>query len=591
MSISEHNTDEYAQRAIEQHNAAFRVLYDTVLEVEGSSCEEETLAILCRNLRRISGSSHTALASGRHGDNTLQLRCVSGEGHGETIIPVDNTRGTTVTVPDIVSAYDRQRICECTRREDCLFRGLPGVHCALQGTGTPQGKCYRLTTARDGRLIIAAALYFPPARQFAARKMTEAYLNLAEMVVQHLNDLNAARESERKYRSLVEHGHDGIVITRNKMVEYLNHRMVEIVGYTPAEAAGTCFFDYVYPEERERTREFHECLLREKDAPRVYETALWHKDGRRVLVEAHTSVIPYEGKPALITFVRDVTEREALAAQLVQAQKLEAIGQLAAGIAHEINTPTQYVGDNIAFLKESFTGLLRLHKKYHGLLEAARRGPVASELMAEVEAAEHQADMPYLAEEIPKAIEQAAEGVDRITRIVRAMNEFSHPSSEEKIPVDLNRELENTIVVCRSEWKYVAEVVTDFAPDLPLVPCLPGDMNQVFLNMIVNAAHAIAEAAGRTPANKGTITVGTRRDNDRVEVRISDTGTGIPENIRSRIFDPFFTTKDPGKGTGQGLAIAHSVVTEKHGGTIRVETETGKGAAFIISLPIENNPD
>ena len=272
--------------------------------------------------------------------------------------------------------------------------------------------------------------------------------------------------------------------------------------------------------------------------------------------------------------------------QLRQALKLESIGQLAAGIAHEINTPTQYIGDNTRFVQDAFKDLLGLLEHYEKLLAANKAGAVSTELVAEVEAAIAKADLSYLTEEIPKAIAQSLQGVERVTKIVRAMKDFSHPGSDEKTPLDLNKAIDSTITVARNEWKYVAELVTDFDPGLPPVPCLPAEFNQVILNLIVNAAHAISDVVGDGSKGKGNIHVSTRRDGEWVEIRVRDTGTGIPEKARAKIFDPFFTTKAVGKGTGQGLAIAHAVVVEKHGGAISFETETGKGTTFIIRLPL-----
>jgi PAS domain S-box-containing protein len=283
----------------------------------------------------------------------------------------------------------------------------------------------------------------------------------------------------------------------------------------------------------------------------------------------------------------DVTERSALEAQLHQSQKLESVGQLAAGIAHEINTPTQYIGDNVRFLKDAFGDMRGLLASYEGLLRALRESTVSPEMVREVSDAVQQMDVNYLLEEIPKAIEQTLEGVSRVSRLVSAMKEFSHPGTKEKIPLDLNHAIENTITVARNEWKYVAELETDFEPSLPLIPCQPGEFNQVILNLIVNAAHAIAEVAGKTGAGKGKIRIQTLDTPDWVEIRIQDSGSGIPERARSRVFDPFFTTKEIGKGTGQGLAIARSVVVDKHGGTIHFETEEGKGTTFFVRLPHE----
>ena len=284
--------------------------------------------------------------------------------------------------------------------------------------------------------------------------------------------------------------------------------------------------------------------------------------------------------------IREISQRKILEAQLVQAQKLEAIGQLAAGIAHEVNTPTQYVGSNVHFLREGFDGLVCLLEKYTQLLTAVKTGDAPPDLTKEIETLSAQTDMDFLRQEIPRAAEEALDGIDRIAEIVKAMKQFSHPGTEAKSGIDINQAIENTILVARHEWKYVAETRTDLDPHMPLVPCLPGDFNQVILNLIVNAAHAIGDVVRDGPNGKGAIAVRTRRDGDWAEIRISDTGTGIPSHIRSRIFDPFFTTKEVGKGTGQGLAIAHNVVVEKHGGTITFETVPDKGTTFIIRLPL-----
>jgi PAS domain S-box-containing protein len=281
----------------------------------------------------------------------------------------------------------------------------------------------------------------------------------------------------------------------------------------------------------------------------------------------------------------DVTARLNLEHDLVQAQKLESIGHLAAGIAHEINTPTQFVGDNVRFLSDSFSDIAAVLDRHHALMVSAKAGICAPDLIDACEAESRRADLGYLMEEIPKAIAQSTEGVTRIASIVRAMKEFAHPGSDEKACVDLNKAIESTVTVARNEWKYVADLTTDLAPCLPLVPCLLGQFNQVILNMIVNATHAIVDVTKGTGA-KGTISITTRAVDGWAEVRIADSGAGIPEEIRRKIFDPFFTTKEVGKGTGQGLAIAHSVIVDKHHGTITLESEVGRGSTFIVRLPL-----
>ncbi len=282
--------------------------------------------------------------------------------------------------------------------------------------------------------------------------------------------------------------------------------------------------------------------------------------------------------------------RKGMEIQLRSAQKLESIGQLAAGIAHEINTPTQYIGDNVRFLEASFGDLKEIHQRYEKLRLAVKHAGPTAEVMAEMEACMRRVDPGFLMAEIPRAIEQTLEGVDRVAKIVRAMKEFSHPGTEEKTPVNLNKALETTLTVARNEWKYVARIETDFDPDLPLVPCLPGEFNQVILNLVVNAAHAISDVTGADGKTKGLITASTRRSGEWAEVRIRDTGCGIPENIRHKIFDPFFTTKPVGKGTGQGLAMAHTAIVDRHQGTLTFETEVGVGTSFIIRLPLNPGP-
>ena len=275
----------------------------------------------------------------------------------------------------------------------------------------------------------------------------------------------------------------------------------------------------------------------------------------------------------------DITRRRILENQLASAQKLESIGQLAAGIAHEINTPIQYVGDNLRFLQEGFEARQGVMQAYR---EAVSRMEPA--IQAAIQQVEEDADSQYLAKEIPDAIRQAVEGTDRVAQIVLAMKEFSHPGTTHKISADLNRALDSTLTVAHNEWKYVADLVTNFDPALPLISCLPGELNQVFLNMIVNAAHAIGDVVGDGSGGKGTITVSTCLEGDTVKISIGDTGTGMTEEVKARIFDPFFTTKDVGRGTGQGLAISHSVVVEKTRGEHNRRDRTGPGNNIYYSL-------
>lgn len=309
--------------------------------------------------------------------------------------------------------------------------------------------------------------------------------------------------------------------------------------------------------------------------------------GRERLLEI--TIQPFLTNPGVadgyIIMGADITDRQVEEAHRAQAIKLEAIGRLAAGIAHEINTPTQFVFNNFSFLQDSFGELLPILERLDDLIGCVRTKAPIHQLVAELDESIQTADLEYLLEEIPAAIQGSKKGLERITRIVQAMRQFAHPGVGEKIHIDLNESIKSTIEVSRNEWKYSAEMIMDFDPDLPKVDCYPGEINQVVLNLIVNAAHAIQDKfAGNQ--GMGTITVRTRYIDDDVELRVIDTGSGIAEKHLQYIFDPFFTTKEVGRGTGQGLMIAYDIVVHKHGGTIRVETEEGVGTTFIVRFPI-----
>jgi signal transduction histidine kinase len=298
--------------------------------------------------------------------------------------------------------------------------------------------------------------------------------------------------------------------------------------------------------------------------------------------------------------IRDVTERrkaqaamakamddlQAAQSELIQAQKLESVGQLAAGVAHEINTPMQYIGDNTHFLKATVTRLL-------GVAEAAQRTVADDATEADTEALVkllQRSKLPMLAERAPKAADDALSGVENVSRIVAAMKRFSHPGSDEMESVDINEAIVTTMTVCRNEWKYSAEIETNLDDDLPLIQGRLGPLNQVWLNMIVNATHAVAEHHGE---NKGLITITTEAvdDGEAVRISIADNGIGIPEENLDRIFDHFFTTKDVGKGTGQGLSLVHRVIVGDHHGSINVDSTVNEGTTFKITLPTNQSTD
>ncbi|MEZ6191223.1 MAG: ATP-binding protein [Phycisphaerales bacterium] len=361
-----------------------------------------------------------------------------------------------------------------------------------------------------------------------------------------------------------------------------------LFGWTQAEMIGKPISSIVRPDESFEQTHGQACLtailgvLGEQQRGEIIGI---HRDGNRFPVEVSISVMVDEESFIFNAFIHDISAKAAMQRQLSQAQKLESIGQLAAGIAHEINTPTQYIGDNLEFLQDTFNNLITLVNQQQALLDAAKAGPVPAQVLRQTEDVTRNADLAFVLEETPGALAAARDGVTRISNIVNAMKEFAHPGVENMTSIDLNRAIMSTATVCQSEWRYVADLVTELDPDLPPVPCLPGELNQVFLNIIVNAAQAI-DGVKSTSGNKGLIKIKTHALDDHVLVEITDNGPGIPEEIRTRVFDPFFTTKEVGKGSGQGLSIAHSVVVDKHGGALTVTSEPGKGTTFQIKLPL-----
>ncbi|MFH2067418.1 MAG: response regulator [Pseudomonadota bacterium] len=322
----------------------------------------------------------------------------------------------------------------------------------------------------------------------------------------------------------------------------------------------------------------------------IYEASVKFADGSFHDVVFHKDVYrDGQGHVAgIVGVMLDITERKRLERKLLQAQKLESIGRMAAGLAHEINTPAQYVSDNMGFLQEAFADLKPIFEFIIKLPEAMKSGKSGTEIADEFKTLMKAADMGYLLEEIPQSIIQSMEGITHVSKIVHSMRDFSDMGMEQETETDLNKAIESAINFAQNEWKSVAVVETDFAPCLPPVRCLIGEIKRAFLNIIINAVHAVEEVIRKADGEKGKIMVSTRKKDDSVEIRFSDTGCGIPESIRHRIFEPFFTTKDIGRGIGQGLNVAYRIITEKHGGSMDFITEEDKGTTFILMLPIGN---
>jgi PAS domain S-box-containing protein len=353
-----------------------------------------------------------------------------------------------------------------------------------------------------------------------------------------------------------------------------NKLVAERMGTVPEGLLGKTDFDFYPHEMAEKFFNDEQALLKSGEALVDYEEvahdSITGQD--RVLL---TSKIPLHDEHGRLTGVVgigfDITERKAAEERMASSDRLESIGRLAAGVAHEINTPIQYLNDSVSFIREGVGELLA----YIDTLHAAMPAKTAPQ-------PEGGEDVDYLREELPPALTRVAEGLARIAEIVRSMKHFSHADQREMSQVDLNAAIASTLVIARSEYKECADLETVYG-ELPAVTCHGGQINQVVLNLVVNAAHAITDVV-KKQGGRGKLGVKTSVEGDFVVIAISDTGGGIPEEIRARIFDPFFTTKDVGRGTGQGLSIARNVIAKGHGGELDFTTEIGSGTTFFVRL-------
>ncbi len=388
------------------------------------------------------------------------------------------------------------------------------------------------------------------------------------------------RESEQRLDALLRNSSDMItVVAVDGTVLYQAGSVRSVLGHAPGELLGANLTDWVDSGDRDLLLE----LCRTSDAGGA-ELRLRHADGSLRACEVRaTCLVEHPAWAGVVLNIRDVSVRKRLEVELRLAQKLESVGQLASGIAHEINTPVQFVSSSVAFLAGAWADIEQLLDAFASLVDGCARAEIDPELLERVTAAEETADLEYLRERVPLALERSRDGLSRVAKIVAAMRVFGHPPTSATGPVDLNAAIETTLVVSANEYKYVADITTDLG-ELPPVLSNAGDINQVLINLIVNASHAISDVVAHTE-QRGRIEIRTSVDGDRALVTIADSGGGIPEEIADRVFDPFFTTKEVGRGTGQGLSIARTII-DRDGGELTFDSDPGHGTTFTIRLPL-----
>ncbi len=412
----------------------------------------------------------------------------------------------------------------------------------------------------------------------------------------HFSFENKRREYEsqlRKMKEVIEQSPLAIVITDTEgNIEYVNPKFVETTGYESYEVLGKnprfLKSDYTTKDEYKK---LWETIKSGKQWKGVFRNK--KKNGEYFWESA--IIIPVKDTNGEITnflaIKEDITEQIKMKNELDLSRKMEAIGQLASGIAHEINSPLQFISGNIEFIGNAFEDFLKYIKETETEIKENIPDNFLGEVEKIIKTEKEKFDIEYLQNEIPEAISQTKEGIEKVTKIVKTMKEYAHPHSGKKEPADIVKAIENTVLLTRNAWKYVADVETDLCENPPRVYCNIDLINQALINVFVNAAQAIEEKIGNRPETKGLIKIETECSNDFITIKISDNGIGIPNEYLDKIFEPFFTTKEVGKGTGQGLALVHDIIVNKHGGTINVETKPNEGTTFIIKLPLKEEDE
>lgn len=425
--------------------------------------------------------------------------------------------------------------------------------------------------------------------ELLVEKRTAALEQSNQQLTEEITQKTKMQKQQNRLITAIESAAESIVITTPAgKIFYVNPAFEQLTGYSRREMLGKTpriLKSGIHGEQ------FYNNLWQTITAGEVWVGRFTNKKKDGTFYQDDSTISPVkDDQGKILSFVavkKDITKELELEKQLHQAQKLESIGILAAGMAHEINTPIQYVLGNTQFLKEVLGNLAEMQSSYENLVKAVSESGAFAEQVATISRLAEQLDFDYLKNEANEAIDQALEGINRISTIVSAMKEFAQPGSADKQPVNLNEIIKNTVDVSTSLWQNLAEMKLDLDENLPFVPLLAGGFKQILLDMITNACHALAEKHHSAPQKKGQISITTRALAHHVEVRLADTGTGIPSAIIDKVFDPFFTTKHVGEGTGQGLAVAYGLIVDKHGGTIRVSSVEGKGSTFTITLPLD----
>ncbi len=425
--------------------------------------------------------------------------------------------------------------------------------------------------------------------EYLVEERTTALRESNQQLLSVISQKTKMQKRQNRLVTAIESAAESIIITSlSGKIIFINPAFTTLTGYSRQELIGR---NPRLLKSGHQNAEFYHDLWQAITTGQVWKGRFVNKKKDGTIFQDETTISPVrDDKGTILNFVavkRDITKEIELETLLRQAQRMEAVGTLAAGVAHEMNSPIQYILSNTMFLKETLTDLLKMQAGYGNLAKAVTASATFAKELAIISRTATEIDLDYLKEETGQALEEAIDGIKRISTIVAAMKDFSQPGSTVKQPEDLNALITTTVTVSRNAWHEVAEMELLLEATLPAVPLLAGRIKQTLLDLILNSTFALTQKYGNGPTEKGTITIATGKRGNQVELRIADTGAGIPANIIDKIFDPFFTTKPVGQGRGQGLSVVHGVIVDNHGGSIRVASTVGKGTEFTIMLPLE----
>ena len=391
-----------------------------------------------------------------------------------------------------------------------------------------------------------------------------------------------------RHRTVIENAGSGILTTNaSGIIASSNKEAQHIFGFDENEMVGARL-ETLFAQSCDVLKNIGKDAEIESECVGDCESEVHRSDGSSSTICVSARQIQLNGEPIVIWIVHDITERNTLEQKKKQSQTMDAVGQLAAGVAHEINSPVQFIGDNLTFLQKIWSDCDSLFDLLQQLHEECKLEGANGNLCRQIDDLTNNIQFDFIRSELPQAIVDSVEGTTRVAEIVQAMKSYSYPTNHQKSLSELNNAIESSVAFSRDAWKNVADINLDLDASLPLVPCAPSDLKQAFTNLITNSAQAIEEKSNES-GQLGSIEISTCQQTDHVEIRISDNGIGIPIELRERIFEPFFTTRPPGMGVGQGLSIAYSIIVGRHAGKIGVESEVGQGTTISILLPLQSN--